>query len=204
MSKIKKTANFIYELGQLKYIPHAGIYRAGVKYPDTVGQHVARACQIGYILAVMEKANPERVVAILAVHDNAETRIMDQDKVGSKYINRKEGEENAIKEQTEGLDRTIADNFRQYFKETEEGITKDGIVAKDADRLELAFAAKELTETGYKEAKVWIDNIKEVLRTSSAKKILAQAEKTSFTDWWKEYNVLKPKKRSGKKRSGKK
>ncbi len=203
MSKIKKITDFIYEIGQLKYIPHAGIYRTGVKYPDTVGQHVARACQIGYILAVMEEVDPERVTTMLAVHDNAEARIMDQDKVGSRYINKKKGEKEAIKEQTEGLDKTVRDNFRKYFEETEEGTTKEGVVAKDADWLELAFAARELIEIGYKEAKVWVENVEKSLKTKSAKKILTEAKKTSFTDWWKEYNVYEPNEGKNKKKKRK-
>ena len=53
---IKNVVNFIFELNQLKHQKHTGFMLAGVKNPDSVAEHVMRAAQIGYILAIMEGA----------------------------------------------------------------------------------------------------------------------------------------------------
>ena len=105
---IKKITNFIFELNQLKRLRHNGFQHAGVQCPDSVAEHVMRAAQIGYILAVMEgDANPEKVAAILLVHDNAEARIGDQNKVAARYYSNKEAETSAFQEQLQLLPQQI-------------------------------------------------------------------------------------------------
>lgn len=186
---IKKIVNFIFELSQLKRQTHAGWWKIGVKHPVTVAEHVMRASQIGYILAVMEgDADPEKVVTILMIHDNAEARIGDQDKVAARYFSNSEAELKAFTEQTELLSESIQKKWQAYFNEFEERTTKEGIIAKDADWLEQAFQAKEYVDTGFKAAQNWIDNVSEAVETTSAKKIIAEMQKTTFTEW---YNGLK-------------
>lgn len=192
---IKKIVNFIFELSQLKRQAHAGWWKIGIKHPVTVAEHVFRAQQIGYILAVMEgDANPEKVVAILMLHDNAETRIGDQDKVAARYFSNNEAELKAFTEQTELLSEKIQKKWQAYFNEYESRTTKEGIVAKDADWLEQAFQAKEYVDTGYKAAQNWIDNVAKAVETESAKKIIAELKKTEFTEWYKDLKRMTYKK----------
>ena len=191
----KSLVNFIFELNQLKRQRHSGFQLAGVKNPNTVAEHMFRAAQIGYILAVMEgDANPEKVTCMLIIHDNGEARIGDQNKVSARYFSKKSVEENAFLEQLEGLGEDIQKRWKNYFEEYEERITKEGIVAKDADWLETAFQAKEYIGTGYKSAQNWIDNVKGALETESAKKIIEEMEKTEFTDWWQDLKKMTYKK----------
>ena len=183
---IKKIVNFIFELGQLKRQVHAGWWKIGVKNPATVAEHVFRAAQIGYILAVLEgDADPEKVVAIILIHDNAETRIGDQDKVAARYFSNGDAELKAFTEQTELLSEAIRKKWQAYFAECENRATKEGIIAKDADWLEQAFQAKEYVDTGYPAAQNWIDNVAAAVETESAKKIIAKMRKTEFTEWYK-------------------
>lgn len=182
---IKKIVNFIFELSQLKRQAHAGWFKLGIKQPVTVAEHVFRASQIGYILAVMEgDVNPEKVVTIVMIHDNAETRIGDQDKVAARYYSNKEAEQKAFSEQLEGLSKEIEEKWQKYFDEFEERNTKEGIVARDADWLEQAFQAKEYINTGYRAAQKWIDNVEKAVETKSAKEIIAKMKDTEFTDWY--------------------
>jgi len=182
----KKIVNFIFELGQLKFVKHNGWKLAGVRNPDSVAEHALRAAQIGYILAVMEGgANPETVAAILVIHDNAEIRIGDHHKVTARYINAKDAEEKAFIEQLDGMGEIIEKKWLNYFNTYENRNTKEGIIAKDADWLEMAFQAKEYVDQGYKSAIDWINNIEKALETKSAKLILKEMKKTEFSDWWK-------------------
>lgn len=181
---IKKVVNFIFEINQLKRQKHAGPKFAGVKDPDTVAEHALRASQIGYILAVMEGVNPEKVVSMLIIHDNGEARIGDQTKVGAKYFSNKKAEQDAFFEQTENLGNKIEKEWKKLFLEYEDRTSPEGIIAKDADWLEQAFQAKEYVELGYKAMQNWIDNVEKALETESAKKIIKEMKKSSFTDWW--------------------
>jgi putative hydrolase of HD superfamily len=180
----KNITNFIFELGQLKRQRRSGFWYAGVKNPETVAEHVFRAAQIGYILAVMEKANPEKVVTILAIHDNGEARIGDQNKVAARYYNNGEAEKKAFNDQLMTLGKEIGEKWNKYFNEYEHRTTKEGIIAKDADWLENAFQAKEYYDEGYKSAMVWINNVEKALETKAAKAIIEEMKKTDFTEWW--------------------
>ncbi len=186
---IKKVVNFIFELSQLKRQTHAGWWKIGVKQPVTVAEHVFRASQIGYILAVMEgDANPDKVVTMIMIHDNAEARIGDQDKVAARYYSNGDAEAKAFIEQTELLSEKIREKWLALFNEYENRTTKEGVIAKDADWLEQAFQAKEYVDMGYKAAQNWIDNVAEAVETRSAKKIVAEMQNTEFTEW---FNGLK-------------
>ncbi len=182
---IRNIINFIFELNQLKRLTHNGWKLIGVKYPDSIAEHALRAAQIGYILAVMEgNVDPGKVVSILVIHDNAEARIGDQNKVAAKYYTNDKAEKTAFIDQLDNLGKEIKGKWEQYFSEFEKRNTKEGIIAKDADWLEQAFQAKEYIDSGYTAAQDWINNVEEAVETESAKKLIQEMKKVKFTDWW--------------------
>lgn len=183
---LKNIVNFIFEVNQLKRQRHSGFQLAGVKDPDSIAEHVMRAAQIGYILAVMEgDANPEKVASMILIHDNGEARVGDQHKVAARYFDAKKTEHQAFGEQLERLSNGVAEKWQQYFNEFENRNTKEGIIAKDADWLETAFQAKEYLDLGYKSLKNWIDNTEKALETKSAKQLIKEMKNNDFTDWWR-------------------
>ena len=192
---IKNIVNFIFELNQLKRLRHSGWQLAGIKNPDTIAEHSLRAAQIGYILAVMEgDVNPEKVVTMLVIHDNAEARIGDQNKVSARYYTNSEAEKKAVIDQLDNLGESIKEKWLGYFNEYEKRNSKEGIIAKDADWLEQAFQAKEYVDLGYASAQDWINNVEKALETESAKKIIKEMKEVSFTDWWKDLKKMTYKK----------
>jgi putative hydrolase of HD superfamily len=183
---IKNIVNHIFEMSQLKRQRHSGFQLAGIKNPDTVAEHVMRAAQIGYILAVMEgDANPEKVAVMILIHDNGEARVGDQNKVSARYFSVKDAEANAFSDQLKNLGGEIEKKWQAYFNEFENRNTKEGIIAKDADWLETAFQAKEYADVGFVFTEDWIKNVEKALETKSAKMIIKEMRKTKFTDWWK-------------------
>lgn len=183
---LKNIVNFIFEINQLKRQRHSGFQLAGVKDPDSVAEHVMRAAQIGYILAVLEgDANPEKVAAMIMIHDNGEARIGDQHKVAARYFNTAAAEQKAFEEQLENLGETIKHKWADYFNQFENRNTKEGIIAKDADWLETAFQAKEYLDLGYKGIGDWINNTEKALETKSAKQLIKEMKNNEFTNWWR-------------------
>ena len=181
---LQNIVNFIFELNQLKRQRHCGFKMTGVKNPYSVAAHVMRAAQIGYILATMEKANPEKTASIVLFHDNGEARIGDQDKISARYFSTQEAEYNAFCDQAKNLGKELEAKLIKYFEEYEERSTKEGVIAKDADWLEQAFQAKEYIDLGYKSAQGWIDNVEKAVETKSAKEIIKKMKTTEFSDWW--------------------
>jgi len=104
--------------------------------------------------------------------------------VGHRYIDFREAETKANREQTSG----IGDAGREIFSLHEEfqaQKTRESIVARDADLLENALQAREYMKVGYADAQNWIDNIWKIIATESGKKLLCEIEKTDPNDWWK-------------------
>ncbi len=180
----KKITNLIFELNQLKRQRHTGFNFVGVKNPHSIAEHALRAAQIGYILAVLEEANPEKTASMLIIHDNGEVRVGDQNKIAARYFSTKKAEKKAFEDQIKNLGQEIEKKWQKYFDEFEQRNTKEGLIAKDADWLETAFQAKEYQDLGYPAVGDWIDNVEKALETESAKKIIKEMKKTGFTDWW--------------------
>ncbi len=189
MNKYFQTVvHFLFELGQLKRQPHTGWWRVGVKDPYSVADHTMRATLIGYILAVLEGANPERVASMVAMHDIGEARIQDRDLIASKYLgSKKKGELQAITDQLASLPPQLG-IWLEYFKEYSEKNTPEGRCAFDADCLEQAVSAKELVDLGHKHAALWLDSCEQSLTTNSAKELLALIRQTDSQEWF--VNIL--------------
>lgn len=178
-------ADYIFELGQLKRIPHIGWLHAGIKDPERVGEHVFRASQIAYMLADAEGADPMKTTLMTLIHDNGEARIGDHDLITRKYVDTQQAEQQAFHDQSKRLPEHIAPIWKDLFDEREAKETKEARCSLDADMLEQAFQAKEYIEQGYQHAQRWIDNIEAVLMTESAQKLLAEMKTKSFMDWSK-------------------
>lgn len=199
----KNITNYIFEMGVLAKEMHNGMKLIGANNLKSVSEHALRAAQIGYLLTILENEknnanlNPERVCSMLVFHDNGEIRVGDLHKVASRYINSKEAEELAFKDQVSNLPEEAKLMLIKYFKEIEERNTKEGVIAKDADWLEAAFEAKEQYDLGNTLAMDWIDNVGKAIETESAKEIFESMKETRFTDWWTGLKKLLYKKLDG-------
>lgn len=183
---MQNITNFFYELGQLKRVKRSGWWTINIKDPESVAEHSFRAVMIGYILAKLEKADDKKVMLMCLVQDIPEARLNDLHKIGQRYIDFKEAEKKALKEQVSVLPDEIKKEILEAFDSYQNDKSKEGVVARDADLLENAIQAKEYLEVGYKDAQNWIDNVRKLLKTESAKKILGLVEKMKSTEWWKE------------------
>ena|SRR3989344_7190627 len=182
---MKDVAKFIFEVGTLKRIRRAWLKAEGVPNPESVADHSHRNTIIGYILAKAEGADADKVVKMCMFHDIPEVRIGDLDKVAQRYINKDEAEMQAMNDQTANLPESMKKDIRASFAEFSERKTKEAVIARDADLLELTFQAKEYADAGYTGCLYWIEKQIPFLKTESAKKIASELTKMNSTDWWK-------------------
>jgi putative hydrolase of HD superfamily len=186
----KEITNFLFELGMFKKIHHCGTMFAGVKTPDTLGEHTCRAAQIGFLLAMEENANPEKVASICLLHDVAEIRIGDAHRIAKRYIETAKAERTAFLEQTAPLPEKMKTKLRALWDEFDACETREAQVARDADLLETMIQAKEYMDIGFTAAKRWLENGNKYLKTATAKKWFQTISSTKFTDWWDKLNSV--------------
>ncbi len=188
-TQLTNITTFFAEVSMLKRLPKNGMRMVGVsgEGEGTVGQHVIRAAQIGYVLAYLEGGNPEKTASMLLFHDNGEIRIGDQHKVAARYFDTHQAEAEALREQTTRLPAELATRIMGLFQEFEQKSTLEGKVAKDADYLETAITAFELYQQGGSKSLLdWVKNVRATLQTKSAQQLLAIIEKTDdfSSTWW--------------------
>ena len=73
--ELEGLTNFLYEMGLLKRYKRTGWMIAGIDNPESIAEHSFRTAIIGYLLAVMEGADPAKTAAMCLFHDTQETRI---------------------------------------------------------------------------------------------------------------------------------
>lgn len=180
-------ADFIYECGQLKKSPRTGWLSIGIKSPESIADHCWRTAAIGYLLAKMENADLGRVLELCIFHDLHEARIGDLNYISARYV--KKDSKKAVRDMAGALfcGKEMAALMSEVFAEK----TRESIIAKDADLLEMIAQAREYMDAGNSDAREWIKDAKRKLRTRSAKKLATELEKSSSNGFWKRLPPLR-------------
>ena len=178
---MEKIVKLIFEGGQLKRLPRSGWFLVGIENPESVAEHSWRAALIGLFLAKMEGVDADKVLKMCLLHDFAETRIGDLNRVNDRYIE-SSNEDVAFKD----IFGSVEDNeFLKIIDEYMDKKTKEAIVAKDADLLEVFAQAKEYKEShGCSSVVDWMKNARNAMKTKSAIELANRLESTDPTSWW--------------------
>lgn len=177
--------NFIFETGQLKRVKRSGWWVTGMKDPESVSEHSHRATIIAYLIGKLEGADAYKAALTCALHDLPEARINDLHKMGQRYIDYESAEKQVLEEQLKNLPLSIATEIEELIQSYNNDTNKEGIIARDADLLECIFQSKEYLELGYKDGQRWIDKMKNLLITDSAKKLYSLVEDSDIHAWHK-------------------
>lgn len=181
---LKNIAKYVYEIGHMKRIKRSGWWLAGIKDPETIAEHSFRTAILGYVLASLEKADPQKTAAICLFHDTGEARINDMHRVAQRYISKDKSEEKALIEQTERLPEDIAKSIQNLFQEYEERSSLEAKLARDADLLDCIFQAREYQSQGYPDTQDWITNCYTGLQTETARNLAEACLHTEPKEWW--------------------
>ncbi|MFC4006688.1 HD family hydrolase [Nonomuraea purpurea] len=185
MTDARDVVPFLYEAGHLKRSARQGWWIAGVKNPESVAEHSFRAAIVGYVIAVMEGANPERTATLCLFHDLPETRVGDIPSTGKRYLTQA-GAEQITKDQTAQMPPQLAERIQHVIAEFEGKATLEARCAKDADKLECLLQAREYVGQGNQQAQPWIDTMVDAVSTESGKALAAAALEISPDAWWYE------------------
>ncbi len=177
---LKGIVNFLFEVGILSKTPRSGFHFLG-SGKQSVAEHLLRVVYICYSLAMMEKnINTEKVLKMCLFYDLCEARTSDLNYVHQKYA--KANEKKALYDLATTV--PFGGDLVKVFEEYEEKKTKESIIAKDADQIELILSLKEQEDIGNKRATTWIPKALQRLKTNSAKKLAKKIITTDSDDWW--------------------
>ncbi len=185
---IKRTVEFLFECIGLKDVKREWWRCAWIQFPESIAEHTMHSIQIGFILAELENVNVNKVVNILIWHDIAEIRIWDIHWLWWRYIKDKHKiEDRVINEQLKWL--STWKKIKKLINEYNERKTKESIIAKDADTLNMVFQCKIYLEQWYDLMETYLKNFEWRLVTKSAKKLYKDITNSKSYNWILDYEA---------------
>jgi putative hydrolase of HD superfamily len=139
-------AILFHKIGELKNLKRKGWIRHGISEPESVADHAFRVAFMAMILGDIMKLDSYKLLKMAIIHDLAEIKAGDITPFDSITISEKRRMEK------EGLSELLRDvpNLKVYLDlwiEYEEQKSKEAIILKNIDKLEMAFQAKEYQMT---------------------------------------------------------
>jgi 5'-deoxynucleotidase YfbR-like HD superfamily hydrolase len=183
-STIDAAVRYLYEVGQLKLSKRTGWWHAGIAEPESVAEHTFRTAIIGYVLAVLEHADPNVTAALCLFHDVLETRIGDIPRVAKAYVSH-EPDVRIAADQVVGMPPPARDAILGAVAEYVGQESPEALLAKDADRLECLMQAREYEHQGFRNTRPWMDSNLAGLRSPSARALAERALTLPPDEWWK-------------------
>jgi putative hydrolase of HD superfamily len=173
-------ADFLFETGMLARTPRSGFSFLG-SGKQSVAEHINRTVYIGFALAqIAGDVDSGKVVMMCQFHDITEARISDLNYVHQKYTERKE--HLAARDLAAAL--PFGGMITTLLNEYEKRESREALLAKDADSLELLLSLKEQVDIGNKRAETWIPPLIERLKTPEAILLAEVIQNTPSDRWW--------------------
>lgn len=190
-SPVDAAVRYLYEVGQLKLSKRTGWWHAGVPEPESVAEHTFRAAVIGYVLAVMEHADPGLTATLCLFHDVIETRTGDIPNVAKAYVTH-EPDVRIAADQVGGTAPEVRDAILGLVARFVDQDSPEALLAKDADRLECLMQAREYEHQGFKNTGPWMESSRAGLRSTSARQLADRALTMPPDEWWKSFRTPPP------------
>lgn len=179
---MRDTTGFLYEIGLLKRYKRTGWSQVGVPLPESVADHSFRVSVIASVLAAMEGADPQRSSFLALWHDSQETRTTDLPHLTKNYVSAAANEQ-VTRDQVAPLPPSVAGMILAAVAEYEAAETPEARCARDADKLECLFQAREYQDQGHANVQPWIDSSFAALTTAAAKRLAHAAMAQNSLDW---------------------
>ena len=177
---MKNLANFLFEAGMLLKTPRSGFQFLG-SGDSSVAEHSFRTALVGFTLARLDpQADSDKVLRLCLFHDLPEARTGDMNYVNKKYVG--VDETKAIEDLAATL--PFGAEYRGLLREFNEGTSREALIARDADQLELILSLRECHDLGNRYAREWYPYAVKRLQTENARKLAATIWETDSSQWW--------------------
>lgn len=108
---------------------------------ETIGSHSFGSAMLGWILAIRENMDKEKIIKLLLVHDLVMACMPDITPKDSDYARKKEIENSKIRELLEKIPEELKDEFRLLITEYQSHETPESRLAREADKLDTLLQA---------------------------------------------------------------
>lgn len=164
----------LYRHGEkIKVLPREGWVRRGIPSPESVADHSFGVALIAMFLAQEENLNLERVTATALIHDLAESIVGDI--TPSDEVAEHEKSSNERTATIEALGALDPDGkLIRLWDDFENLSTPEGVVVKDADRLEMALQALVYEERFVRRLDDFFEYVDARLVTRAARAVFEQ------------------------------
>jgi putative hydrolase of HD superfamily len=169
MDKIERIINLGKFSGQLKDIIRKGWLKYPIKYPESNADHSFRVAFLSMVLAEELNLDADKCAKLSILHEFGEI------KGGDLTPEERKNETKIIKEQSKVLEKIMVDlNGKKYYDlwiESEKTTSKEAVLVKDVDRLEMCLQALEYEEKYYYNLQEFYDYAEKILVLDLSKKI---------------------------------
>jgi putative hydrolase of HD superfamily len=194
--ELEGLTNFLYEMGLLKRYKRSGWLIAGVNDPESIAEHSFRTAVIGYLLAIMEGADPGKTATLCLFHDSQESRIGDVPSVGKGYVVTAPNPQ-VTADQVAEFPAEVGQAVRDLVDEYEARESLEARLAKDADKLECLIQAREYQAQGHEDVPPWIETSAAALQSRSARRLAEVCQQVPPRQWWKAFAEAYPRPPAG-------
>jgi putative hydrolase of HD superfamily len=173
--ELEGLTNFLYEMGLLKRSKRSGWLIAGVDNPESIAEHTFRTAIIGYLLALMEDADPHKTATLCLFHDTQESRIGDVPSVGKAYVVTAPNPQvtaDQVADFPEALSQAVRDLVDEYE-------------ARESPEAECLIQAREYQAQGHEDVPPWIETSAAALQSRSARQLAEACQQVPPRQWWK-------------------
>lgn len=190
---LKAMTNFIYEMYYLTHFHRSGwdfllpdFYRpeAFPNPKETIAFHEIESARDAFFIALLKKkggvnVNLNTSAVSMLFHDSFEVRTSDLNAVSKKYFMYKFwAEHRAFNDMISGLCPKAKELLEQYRQNFNNRFTTEGLIGKEADRLQMLRQAKYYLDDGYRDAQEWINSSLAKFILEEVKEIAEKIKKT--------------------------
>jgi len=178
---VDRIVDFLFEVGMLERTPRSGWQFLPGAASESVAEHVFSTAMVAFALARLDgTVDRARVVDLALVHDLAEARTGDLNYMNQRYVQANEGA--AVADLTRDL--PFAGELAALLAEFRAGTTREAILARDADQLQLLLRLKGELDAGHGAASEWMPFALKRLRTDLARELGARIVERDCSAWW--------------------
>ncbi len=176
----QRLARFLFEGSMLKRTWRTGYAFLG-QGRESVAAHTFGVMLCAFVLGRRAGGvDMERLLTMCLVHDLPEARIGDANAVHKRYVVRQE--EKAVADMVKSL--PDGEYISALIEEFNGGETREAILARDADQLDMLISLKEHLDTGSPDAAIWIPYVRQRLRTREAHALADRILNEHWASWW--------------------
>lgn len=148
--------------------------KVGIEHPESVADHSYGTAIMAMVLSDLHNLDTEKILKMALLHDLAESITGDFMPEEISKENKKNAEDDAMKEIFSKLPINLAEQYDNIWQEYIQANTKESILVHEIDKLEMAIQAAKYSSEGFSTEKLglFVDSAKKGIRSKELLDIL--------------------------------